>query len=172
MALALTFVQSNNGKTLTITDASTVGTDMTGAAMTITWNSTIYPITLTAWAVGSSVEIDKSDVGGTADDPFLDGIYVVDYSNDDVGDDDVQYNLLLSYNVTYCVYNMYRQLPDIHACNDLCTNSLVQQTEFMGTYLKALEYSAACGQTNEISRILLSLQNLCLNPGINECYCN
>jgi hypothetical protein len=35
-----------------------------------------------------------------------------------------------------------------------------------------LEYSAACGQVNEINTILITLQALCLNPGINECYNN
>jgi hypothetical protein len=172
MALALTFVQSNNGKTLTVTDDSTVGTNMTGITMTITWDSVVYNITLTAWAVGSSVEVTADDVGQTADTAFLDGVYTVDYSNDAVGDDDVQYNVLLYYNVRYCVYDLYRQLPDIHACVDLCSNKQVERTLFMGTYLRALEYSAACGQVNEINTILATLQNLCLNPGINECYCN
>ena len=172
MALALTFVQSNNGKTLTITDASTAGTNMTGAAMTITWDSVIYTITLTAWAVGSEVEVTADDVGQTADNAFLDGIYTVAYSNDAVGDDDVSYNVLLDYNVKYCVYNLYRELPDIHACKDICTNKEVERVQFMGAFLKSLEYSAACGQVNEISTILATLQNLCLNSGINECYCN
>lgn len=172
MALALTFSQSNNGKTLTITDASTAGTDMTGAAMTITWSGTVYTITLSAWAVGSSVEVTADDVGQTADAAFTDGVYIVDYSNDDVGDDDVQYNVLLDYNVSYCVYNILRQLPDIHACNDICTKDSVNQAIFMYTFLQSLKYSAACGQVNEINTILAMLQNLCLNPKVNECYCN
>jgi len=175
MDLALTFVQSNNGKTLTITDASESGIDLTGAAINITFNDIVYAVTLGVWVEGSSVDVTTdtniTPLMGTGG-PFIDGIYLVEYSNDAVGDPDVSYNIVLDYNVAYCVYNQYRQLPDVHACQDLCTNDLVSRTEFMGTYLKALRYSSACGQMNEVSRILLSLQNLCLNPGINECYCS
>jgi len=176
MALALTFEQSNNGKTLTITDASTAGTDMTGAALTITWGGIVYPIDLTGvvptWTVDSYIELDASSIGGNAGDVFLDGIYVIDYSNDAIGDIDVQYNVLLDYNVKYCVYNIMRQLPDIHAQKDICINDQVNQALFMNTYLKSLEYSAACGQVNEINVILVALQKLCLNPRVDECYCN
>lgn len=171
--LALTFVQSNNGKILTITDASEVGANLTSAVMTITWNGTVYTVTLGAWDVGSSVEVttdSNTDANIGSGGPFADGIYLVKYIN--TIDTDVEYNLVLDYNVRYAVYNEYRLLPDIHASQDLCTNDLVRQTEFKGTFLKALEYSSACGQINEISRILLSLQNLILNPGINECYNN
>ncbi len=176
MALGLTFEQSNSGKTLTITEASTDSPDLTGAHITITFSGTqVYDEDMSAeWIAGTEdeLELDAGDLGGTSGNAIADGVYTITYSNDDVGDDDVQYNTLLDYNVRYCVYNMYRQLPDIHACNDLCTNKLVERTQFMGTMLKSLEYSAACGQVNEINTILATLQNLCLNPGINECYCN
>lgn len=173
MALGLTFEQSNNGKTLTISDNSDAGSDFTGVTLYIVGlDGTSYGITLTDWTTpgSESVEVTADDVGQTADTAFLDGIYTVTYNatNEDV----VQYNVLLDYNVKYCVYNMYRQLPDLHSCPNLCTNKQVERTQFMGTMLKALEYSAACGQVNEIETILETLQNLCLNSGINECYCN
>ena len=171
--LALTFVQSNNGKTLTITDDSEAGTDFTGITMTIVFDdSDPYTITLTDWATpgDEEVEVTADDVGQTADTAFLDGIYTVAY--DATNETAVGYNVLLDYNVKYCVYNIYRQLPDIHACTNLCSNKEVERANFMGTFLKSLEYSAACGQINEIEVILATLQNLCLNPGINECYNN
>lgn len=174
MALGLTFEQSNNGKTLTITEASDAGTNLAGAAISITYNSTEYSITLGTWnTVGtSSVEVTADDVGQTADSAFVDGIYTIKYTTtaDATG---VTYNTLLDYNVKYCVYNMYRQLPNTYLSSPtLCTNKEVERVRFMGTMLKSLEYSAACGQVNEIRTILSTLQNLCLNPGINECYCN
>jgi len=171
MALALTFKQSNNGKTLTITDASDAGTNMDGAQITIEFNDKTFSPELDTWSVGDSVEVTPSDLGQDAD-KFTDGVYKVSYTNDAVGDSDVSYNVLLDYNVKYCVYNILRQLPDIHAANDLCTKPEVQQATAMHTFLKSLEYSAACGQTNEIRTILAMLQKLCLNPKINECYCN
>jgi hypothetical protein len=172
MALALTFEQSNNGKTLTVTDASDAGTDYTGLTLTLgTYGGTAYSITVTGITQpGDTVEITADDVGQTADTAFTDGVYTATYNA--TNEDQVAYNVLLDYNVKYCVYNMYRQLPDIHACTDLCSNKQVERTQFMGTMLKALEYSAACGQVTEIQTILATLQNLCLNPGINECYCN
>ena len=54
----------------------------------------------------------------------------------------------------------------------MCTKDSVQQAIFMYTFLKSLEYAAACGQVTEINTILAMLQKLCLNPKINECYCN
>ena len=172
--LALTFVQSNNGKTLTVTDASEAGSDLTGATLVITGLDDVdYNITLTAWATpgDEEVEVTADDVGQTADTAFLDGVYLVTYNA--TSEDVVTYNILLDYNVKYCVYNLYRQLPDnIHSDNSLCTNKEVERVRFMGTFLKSLEYSAACGQVNEIETILVSLQNLCLNTGVNECYCN
>lgn len=175
MALALTFVQSNNGKTLTITEASTEAPVLTGAHLLITYGGeTVYDEDMSAgWIAGSEteLELDAGDLGGTSGNAIADGVYTVLYTTtaDTTG---VSYNTLLYYNVAYCVYNMYRQLPDIHACITLCSNEQVRRTEFMGTMLKALEYSAACGQVNEINTKLATLQNLCLNPGINECYCN
>jgi len=173
MALALTFKQSNNGKTLTITDASDTGTVLTGAAITIEFNDQTFSPTLTDWDTpgDESVEVSPSDLNQDTD-KFTDGVYKVYYTNDAPGDDDVSYNVLLNYNVKYCVYNILRQLPDIHSANDLCTRDEIKQATAMYTFLKSLEYSAACGQVNEIQTILAMLQKLCLNPRINECYCN
>jgi len=173
MALGLTFEQSNNGKTLTISEASDAGTNLTGAVITITFNGETATPILTGWttAGNESVEVTADEIGQTANTAFSDGVYSITYTTtaDPTG---VSYNVLLDYNVKYCVYNMYRQLPDIHACNTLCTNKQVERVQFMGTMLKSLEYSAACGQVNEINTILSTLQNLCLNSGVNECYCS
>jgi hypothetical protein len=173
MALALTFVQSNNGETLTVTDASTDTPDYTGLTLTIGLkDGTAYSIddVIGITQVGDSIEVTADDVGQTANTAFLDGVYVVTY--DATNETQVQYNVLLDYNVKLCVYDLLRQLPDIHASATISTNKQVERVNFMYTYLKALEYSAACGQVNEIETILASLQNLCLNPGISECYCN
>ncbi len=183
----LTFVQSNNGKTLTMTDGTTWSdpalTDITAVVITITFDDVTYTVvneTAADWAGATPIqselewEVTADEVGQTADTAFLDGVYTVLYTVT-VGSGTFTpptYNVLLDYNVRYCVYDTLRQLPDIHACVDLCTNKQVERANFMYTYLKALEYSAACGQVNEIETILASLQNLCLNPGINECYCN
>jgi len=176
MALALTFEQSNSGKTFTITDASDDGTNLAGAHLTIVYNSeTVYDADLGVdWATpgDESIDLTSSDLGQGADAHIKDGVYTITYSVDDSGVEDVTYNTLLNYNVKYCVYNILKQLPDVHAANDLCTKPEVQQATAMHTFLKSLEYSAACGQTNEIRTILAMLQKLCLNPKINECYCN
>ncbi len=176
MALALTFKQSNNGKIFTISDASEAGTNLAGARLIIVYNNeVIYDNVLGVdWSTpgDESISLTSSDLGQGTDAHIKDGIYTITYSVDDVTVDDVTYNTLLNYNVKYCVYNILRQLPDIHAANDLCTKSEVQQATAMHTFLKSLEYSAACGQTNEIRTILAMLQKLCLNPKINECYCN
>lgn len=187
----LTFVQSNNGKTLTITDGTSWDdpalADIETVIITITYNDVDYIVVSESvigedWNGAAFVplqsdlvwEITADDVGQTANTAFLDGIYTVLYEVT-VGSGEFTaptYNVLLDYNVKYCVYNIYRQLPDIHACTNICSNKEVERANFMGTFLKSLEYSAACGQINEIEVILATLQNLCLNPGINECYNN
>jgi hypothetical protein len=180
MALVLTFEQSNSGKTLTITEASTLSPTLTGAHITISTvtssaTTEVYDKDMSAeWIAGdaTTLVLTADDLDQTADTAFTDGVYKVVYSVTDGTVENVEYNVLLDYNVKYCVYNLYRQLPDIHASNTLCTNKQVERVQFMGTFLKSLEYSAACGQVNEILTILASLQNLCLNTGINECYCN
>lgn len=181
MALGLTFEQSNNGKTLTITEASTDSPNLAGATITIytvtsSTTTQVYSESMSAeWIAGTEteLELEADDLGGTAGDAITDGVYKVVYSVTDVTVDNVSYNTLLDYAVKYYVYNMYRQLPNKYlASPTLCTNKEVERVQFMGTMLKSLEYSAACGQVNEINTILSTLQNLCLNSGINECYCN
>ena len=180
MALGLTFEQSNNGKTLTITEASTESPSLAGATITIstvvgTTVTQVYSSVMSAeWIAGTEteLELEADDLGGTSGDAIIDGVYRIKYvtTADTTG---VTYNTLLDYNVKYCVYNMFRQLPDKYLASPaLCTNKEVERVRFMGTMLKSLEYAAACGQVNEIQTILATLQNLCLNPGINECYCN
>lgn len=191
MGLALNFEQSGDGKILKVTDKSeTWGDDLpniedvSSADLIIDFEDKTYTIDLT----NSNDDWDTTfgDTGATQDDlvwevttdmldssldsVFLDGVYTVTYSVEGV-DDDVQYNTLLSHNVRSCVYQILRQIPDVHRC-DICSNSEVQRAIFMFTYLKSMEYSAACGQINEIKTILSSLQRLCKNPYINECYCN
>lgn len=175
MALALTFEQSNNGKTLTITEASTDSPVLTGANISITFNDeVVYNEAMSAeWVAGTEtyIELDAGDLGGTSGEHITDGVYTVKYTTtaDATG---VSYNTLLDYNVRYCVYNLFRQLPDVHYSSTLCTNKEVERVRFMGTMLDSLTYSAACGQVNNINTILSTLQTLCLNSGINECYCN
>jgi hypothetical protein len=171
MAIALTFSQSDSGKIFTITDASTVGSNLAGAVVTVTYDDVVYTITLGAWAVGAHVDVTADLVGQTADTAFLDGIYTVNYVTTAVPAPGVTYNTLLDYNVKYCVYNMLRQVPDVFNANP-CKDVNVQRALFMYTFLKSLEFSAACGQVNEIESILAKLQILCLKPTINECYCN
>ena len=170
-ALALTFNQSDSGKVFTITDASTDVVITDSAVLAVTWNDVAYPITLPAtWAVGESIDITPTDVGQASDDnSFLDGVYSVSYAF--AGQTTVIYNTLLDYNVKYYVYNMLRQVPDVFNANP-CKSVDVQRALFMFTFLKSLEFSAACGQVNNINTILASLQRLCLTPTINECYCN
>jgi len=171
MALGLNFEQTGDGEILKISDNSDDGSDLSGATLVIKYDGTTYSIDISDWStVGSeSVEVTADQVGQTANEPFEDGIYKITYST--TNEDAVAYNTLLSYNVRSCVYNLLRVIPDIHKC-DICKNQQVRRALFMFTYLKSLEYSAACGQLNEIDTILLSLQRMCKNPYINECYCN
>lgn len=177
MALKLTFEQIDNGETLRITEASDAGTDLTGASLSVTWDDTSYDIALSGsnwsdedsssdWSIGDTIDVKPSDVGQSGD-KFEDGVYAVAYDADN--ETSVSYNTLLDYNVRYCVYNILRLVPDVHNCN-VCTNKKVMRALFMFTYLTSLEWSASAGQLTEINRILLSLQNLCKNPYINECY--
>ncbi len=176
MALKLTFEQIDNGETFRITEASDADTNLTGASLSVTWDDTAYSLDLSAdstdvdssgdWSIGDYIDVKPSDVGQSGD-KFMDGVYKVEYNA--TNEDKVTYNTLLDYNVRLCTYNILRLVPDVHNCN-VCSNSYVQRAIFMFTYLKSMEYSAAAGQITEIKRILLSLQNLCKNPYINECY--
>lgn len=179
MALKLDFEQIDNGETLRITETSDDGADLTGASLKVKWSGTWYDIDLSGdnwsdeddsedWSTGDTIDVKPDDVG-QSEDKFMDGIYEIEYDAD--SEDTVKYNTLLDYNVRFCVYNVLRLIPDIHNCN-VCSNMKVQRAIFMFTYLKSLEYSAAAGQISEIERILTSLQNLCKNPYINECYSN
>ena len=170
MALKLDFEQIDNGETLRINDDSDTGTDLTGATLSITFGDSTYNIDISSWTTpgDESVDVKPSDVGQSTD-KFSDGVYKADYNADN--EDAVAYNTLLDYNVRYCVYNILRLIPDVHNCN-VCSNKKVQRAIFMFTYLKSMEYSAAAGQISEIKTILASLQRLCKNPYINECYSN
>lgn len=172
--LALTFSQTNSGKEFIITDASTEIVDYATAVMSISYDggtavvvTSLLPVD---WGFGKTVTITPEDLLQASDDTaFLDGIYTVEYNTTAVAK--ITYNTLLDYNVKYCVYNMLRQVPDVFNANP-CKDVNVQRALFMYTFLKSLEFSAACGQVNEIESILAKLQILCLKPTINECYCN
>lgn len=171
MALGLNFEQTGDGEILKISENSDDGSTLDNPTLTIDYEGSSYNIDISDWsAVGSeSVEVTADQVGQIANEPFEDGIYTITYDTDT--EDSVSYNTLLSYNVKSCVYNILRVIPDIHKCR-ICKNQEVRRALFMFTYLKSLEYSAACGQLNEIETILTSLQRMCKNPYINECYCN
>lgn len=172
--LALTFSQADGGKQFILTDASTEIVDYPTSVITISYNgatpvnvSSLLPVD---WGSGKTVTITPEDLLQASDNnPFLDGVYTVEYNTATVAK--VSYNTLLDYNVKYYVYNMLRQVPDVFNANP-CKSADVQRALFMFTFLKSLEFSAACGQVNNINTILASLQRLCLTPTINECYCN
>lgn len=174
--LALTFAQTDAGKQFIITDASTEIVDYPTAYMAISFNgatavdvSELLPVD---WGSGKTVTITPEDLLQASDDaPFTDGVYTVVYYTTATEGAKVTYNTLLNYNVKYCVYNMLRQIPTLHLVNP-CKSVEVARANFMKGLLDSLEFSAACGQVNNINTILASLQRLCLTPTINECYCN
>ena len=132
----LTFDQSNNGKTLTITDGSEWGedtnpdlTDITRVQISIVYDGTTYSniidedsddwtgSTPTQDELEWEINVDTDATFGAAafdsDDIFDDKVYTIVYTVT-VGSGvftPTSFDVLLYYNVKYAVYNKFRQQP-------------------------------------------------------------
>jgi len=101
-------------------------------------------------------------------DKFSDGLYTITYNVTVNGlDYSSSIQQLFSCNAQCCVDNMWSQLPDHYQLDtydewvDRCTKAEV--------LLKMLKSSANCSNTNAISEILDSLEDIC---DYNNCNCN
>jgi len=110
--------------------------------------------------------VDMSSLGGTAGDPFPDGIYTFVYSVSTIFGDYSQTITVAFYcQVQCCVYSMFNDLnPHCDCCDD-------DRNTLINAYLmfKGLIYAANCGNVSEFNSVLAQLQKICTQSNCSQC---
>lgn len=181
----LSFEQSNNGKVLTITDASKWGeetnpalTDITRVQVAISYDGTTYTNVIDEdsddW-VGSTptqdeleweVDVDTDATFGAAvfgsDDIYYDGIYTLLYTVT-VGSgtfSPTTHNIMLDYNVEKGVADAFKEQPYKFTATNIAYDEDIERNLLLESFLRVEKYSSRCGLTTKANDILETLQDL------------
>jgi hypothetical protein len=192
IVLALTYVERNDNKLITLTDASTgwavpAGGDITtltlGLSITTSDNTTtVYtPINLVTefsidgtttaaeliYVLDCSYFVSGSTALGTSDSVFPDGIYKFTYTlnADPIAVPPLVEYVLMEGVVRNAVYEALRTIPTLYLCSE-CKSKEIMDAIFAYGYLNSIRAGGYVAKTEELISQLFVLQRL-LNYGSN-----
>jgi hypothetical protein len=185
VALALTYVERNDNKVLTLTDTTsswvaplvseistlTLDVSITTSDNVTTAYTQVDLVLLNSLGVDSTQAdmvfvITAADIGlGTTDDVFPDGIYKFIYTVDEglATESSLEEYVLMEGNVRNSVYEALRIIPTLYECNE-CKSKEIMDAIFAYGYLNSIRAGGYVAKTEELLTQLFVLERI-LNYG-------